>query len=1033
MTKTKKYLTTVLMALVFLLSVFYMPNFFRSSTQATADTESTAIDSYFYNNLTTQNANGTRTEYTLAKKFYAALEQLNTSGVFKTGKVSYEINNIVTSAQIKDWVNNGNLEVPKAFSAARDAFLMDHPELFYIDLYKLTISASLSGGTYSAYIDTGREATAFRDQTFRTTAEVESAIATFDSTVQSIANQARTAAANNKSEIGEDLKLALAVNERIASLVKYDFGTLNSAASGTEMNVANMTFSAYGALVLKSAVCSGFSAGYKAVLDYLDIPCIMVSGYSKGRDDRGTDTGNTVGHSWNYVWLETTAKSTTETHPLSTQEKTGEWFAFDTTWNSLSGDRNKHSAMNAYAASREHVPDGVISSSGYSLTYPALSGSDYREATNPNKMHKDVVDGDFTYSIRSTYNAGYDNYSIFEYVNYNGKNASGLVADDIRIVTRQQYMDHETGELKWTYWQDIANSLPYHELGIQDYSKGATNLVGEELTEDCSVLFINSNTYVTQFAIIEGLAPDLDVTQPNTQITWPKISYSDIDEMNKHMIYISQLFENPAYGTYTPAPYVVNSKTTPYLGSGVVINDSMAASEDNAIMADNKAIEIRIVYDEPLHILDDTQPIGIEYVAEHENVRDYAGFVAFSDGAYVHLVADSNNVLNTLVFKFKPSLMYEHDMEGYAFLFQNVGSAKIVQKKVNGSLVTTTSDKAPNHGYFKFARIYIACPNVFGDGRLWVDCCARPTLVDNSDLSAMNFMDESGNNTFSDTLRSQMMLVANKVTPATEQTMLNEIAAADNNIRKNDIVASETYDINLQICGKYKTIPDGSYVKIALAFPEGYGPNDAGVTFKLFHRKHIQGNEYIIEEVPCVVTKFGIVATVTSFSPYTVAVVPKDKVTTKTIFASIDGKGGKLSLEDGKIRSLESGESYEYTITPDSGYQVHKVTLNGTDVTERISAGKLTVTYDELKNNNELEIQYIATESAERFATNNIIDTAKVVLYADGQTNMYDYDTDGAPASHINTTLVYIFAVLSVIFLGVVIWLVIRYKKSTNK
>ena len=195
--------------------------------------------------------------------------------------------------------------------------------------------------------------------------------------------------------------------------------------------------------------------------------------------------------------------------------------------------------------------------------------------------------------------------------------------------------------------------------------------------------------------------------------------------------------------------------------------------------------------------------------------------------------------------------------------------------------------------------------------------------------------------------------------------------------------------IKLQMCGKYPTISDGSYVKIALGFPEGYGPEDEGVTFKIFHRKHIRGDEYIIEEVPCVVTQLGIVATVSSFSPYMVAAVSADKVSaSKTILANIEGKGGVLSKEDGKVRSLNKGESYTYTIKPNEGYQVYKVTLNGNDVTSKVNAdGKLKLSYEELINNNDLEIQYISNEAAARYAEKDveIVDPILMVVSTDGK------------------------------------------------
>ena len=60
-------------------------------------------------------------------------------------------------------------------------------------------------------------------------------------------------------------------------------------------------------------------------------------------------------------------------------------------------------------------------------------------------------------------------------------------------------------------------------------------------------------------------------------------------------------------------------------------------------------------------------------------------------------------------------------------------------------------------------------------------------------------------------------------------------------------------------------------------------------------------------------TPFGIVATVESFSPYMIAAIDPNAVSveTKTVYATINGKGGKLNLEDGKVRSLEPGDVYD--------------------------------------------------------------------------------------------------------------------------
>ena len=979
-TTKKKILMVSLLVISVLTSIF--TSVFASAKIVPSDDggENALSSNYYYTNLITT-VNGTEQEYTLAKKFYQALEEMNQKGDFKDGVIEYDIGNIVTSEQLKAWVENGDLEVPKAFGAARDSFLMDHPELFYIDMYKVMISAGRTNGVYKGFIDSGREATVYRDDTFKSEKEVAEAITAYEAAVKKFADAAKAEVGGVSSVYKEDCALAISVNNQIAKNVNYDFSVYNDYLENGESSAASssLAHTAYGALVNRKAVCSGYSAAYKAVLDYLNIPCVVVSGYSKGKDQDGKDTSGNVGHSWNYVRLQTAQKAVeTDTAAARAGEESAyEWFAFDTTWNSVCKGNPKYSVMDVIATTKEHIASDVISSSGYALRYPHLSMLTYARAVNPELTDREVnVDG---FKYRSVYTPFENTFDVKEYVSYNGKNAENLLTQDgLRLIMRHYAMID--GKKQWSEWQDIVNSTQYDGLGF-------INTDGE------TQAYVNNNVLYMQYAVVKALDPDKDVVAKNPYtgevlFTWEKIYYSDAEAVEEHTVFVSDLFENAVYGTYTAAPYIDSTKSSPRFWQDYNLSDSMRESADSNIMADSKAISIKLVYDEPLHILDETKDIGVAFTPKHESARKYADFVPFDDGKYVHLTADENGVMNTLQFKFKPSLMYAHNREGYIFTFENVGSAKIVEKKdKNGNLYTTTSDKEPNYAYYTFSRSYAACPNVFGDGRLWVDCCAQPTLVDNSDLSTAGFLDENGQSTFTEQARSQMMLVVSEVPAAVTDVILDEIDSESSiGVNKEDIQASQTYDIDLQICGKYATIPDGSYVKIALGFPEGYGPDDAGVTFKLFHRRHITENgkdEYVIEEIPCVVTKFGIVATVTSFSPYMVAAVDSDKITDKTVYASIDGKGGTLSQEDGKIRSLKAGESYTYTITPDSGYQIYTVTLNGKDITSKVVGGKLTVSFEDLENNNEIEIKYIANDAVQRVIENNIVTPVKVVSNGD--------------------------------------------------
>lgn len=944
---------------------------------------------FFYDNL----LNTENKEYTLAKRFYEVLDKLNKEEDFKDGVVDYNISDIVTSAQLKAWIEDGDLEVPRAFAAARDAFLTDHPEIFYINFYKLTISVGKSGGNYVGYLNSGREANLFYDNGFNTSASVETAITAYNAKVNEIVDLVTKKENDNNEYVARDVYLAKEVNIYLAENIEYDYAAYDNKDDPNYIAAAYIN-TPYGGLIEGKAVCGGFSTSYKVIMDALGIPCITVNGYSNNKNEYGFNSSASVYHMWNYVWLENPADESAQTFAASRAASNGAWYSMDVTWNSSSYSRTKYAVMSSGFDAELHVTDGVISSSGYKLRYPELSPITYGSTDKTDGLQVSLTyeqtgeKDDFQHDLVDTYIT----------VSYNGKSAKKLFEEDgLYLAKRESYYAPDKNgimQIKWTNW----NVIEYWRRVLVEYNGGADF---DEFLKDTGTqtrYYDNSSVYGIQIAIFDvkpdratpddytGNDPTLGKDPEKDPYFFYYYSNALMNEINA--VAISDVKTNESYGTYTPAPYV-DFEASPDFNAKLTISDAMRDNKNNSKMNPNSAFVLKVKYDQPLHILDKTQPIGISFTSIHPNTQEYAFFVPYEDGTYVKLLDDY-----TVEFKFCPSLMYEHNDMGYNFFFSNLGSArKVMRKQPDGTFKEETLNKAPNSVNFGFSRAYLACPARFNyDGRLWVDCCAQPELVSNSDLSEDNFKDENGNSLFSEAERSQMMLVAERADTETVDSILDGIGGIEgSNVSKGDVKSSETYDIYLQMCGKYPTIPDGSYVKIALGFPEGYGPKDEGVTFKLYHRKHIQGDEYIIEEVPCVVTQFGIVACVTSFSPYMVAVVDADKVTDKITYASIEGKGGTLTNEDGRIISFKKGDTHTYTINPDKGYLIYSVTLNGVNVLDRVVNGKLTLGYDDLDMNNQLVIQYISTEAASRIQqklNNNVIDQAievgKHVVGTDG-------------------------------------------------
>ena len=260
--------------------------------------------------------------------------------------------------------------------------------------------------------------------------------------------------------------------------------------------------------------------------------------------------------------------------------------------------------------------------------------------------------------------------------------------------------------------------------------------------------------------------------------------------------------------------------------------------------------------------------------------------------------------------------------------------------------------------------------NVFGE----------PQMLDTSDLSVTDFKDENGNY-YAQNQRSQLLLVANKPTPEREQEM-DEVLKENLPIKDGDIVTSATFEISLQICGVVTKVPNGSYMQVAFGFPEGFSPDDAGTTFKIYHYKHDdKGNITGVEEIPVIITEYGLIAQVKSFSPFKIVQIKKssDAVTmsdAKNVYATVNGVGGTVSAQEnsgkGGITSVTE-DTVTYYINAQEHYQVGTVLLNGKAISlSRIKDGKLTLDKDELSSDNMLEVKFINKEAAKSFADRGI-------------------------------------------------------------
>ncbi|MDE5729343.1 MAG: hypothetical protein K2I20_04120 [Clostridia bacterium] len=832
-----------------------------------------------------------------ATKFYNAFETLNQNGSFKKNEVDFDIvgNGVSVAEDVKSYVEDGDSKLPVAFSAGRDAFLMDHPDIFYADLFGVSLSAGVQNGNYVAFLDTSRTDTLYNGH-INTPEAVNEAITEYEEKLNVVVSGAKAAGDDAKTQIEY-------VNKYISDNVEYDFCTTPDGY----LPDADYIDTAYGALVNGKAICGGYAKAFKAVLDRLNIPCVCVQGYSCSSSD-----SQYVAHMWNAVKLE------------------GQWYAVDPTWNDTTG-KNDWLFLGEKAISRDHVEDPVISSSGYELKYPALKPYNYGNDTDDNGM---TIKGE--YGDNPDGNGKTCKLTIV----YDGMGAKKLEQQGKYLATRLGDKQ-EDGSMKWSVWYSFVMSADLIAPSAYKYDDKA------------SYIYMDANIDYIQFAIID-YAPDesLGATYPE------KPEYGDLAGKPCYYVYNSEKltdehisqpstpYQNEGYGSYIPAP---GANVTPTNTGKLKVDGTYEMKfvyTDTLVLAEGKTIE--------------DVGLNIETARGNDTVNDNVEVTDFK--------WDGNK---TITFTFKPSKMFIHNGTYYYFTPTN--------------LVGKRSNKTPDPVSYVFSGKNVVCSKIFNDGRLYISSYGTPNILDTSNLALNDFKDEDGNYYAKDQ-RSQLLLVADKAGNKKTETMLDMLETKEN-IAKEDIVTTATYEISLQLCGVVTSVPNGSYLQVAFGFPEGFSPDDEGTTFKIYHYTHDnKGNITGIEEIPVIITQYGLIAKVTSFSPFTVVQVKKSAVEesqTKSVYASVIGNGG--SIDNSGINVVE-GDEITYNITAQEGYQLDKVMLNGEaleNVTKDTTA--VTLTKEQLAEGNTLEFSFVRSAAAESYAARGIeIKTPNtIVLNAD--------------------------------------------------
>lgn len=239
---------------------------------------------------------------------------------------------------------NGEQKMNTAYQSALDAYLLDNPDVFYLDVTKMYLLMNTrtvrNKTTYTVSIG-GENGFSYYNSSFYTQNQVNNAIKKIEEISDDILNQS-----------SDNIYI------KIQQLHDWLIDNIEYEQSLSGVNIRNI----YGAFEEKEVVCEGYAKAFKYLLDKVGLENIIVVGYGSNT------TGSTEEHAWNYVKLN------------------NKWYAVDVTWDDpiISGGgklteklRYSNFLKGSNNFNNAHKATGKTSEGGIIFTYPELSVSDF--------------------------------------------------------------------------------------------------------------------------------------------------------------------------------------------------------------------------------------------------------------------------------------------------------------------------------------------------------------------------------------------------------------------------------------------------------------------------------------------------------------------------------------------------------------------------------------------------------------------------------------------------------------------------------
>ncbi len=900
----KNKLLSVVFAVVLAISALTLPaGIFAWQNNALAINTYQSKSHDYYNQLSSN-----------SKRFYNAINHMFVNGGLKTGNTNFDLiaNDVVTQTEVVAY-SNGDKSLLVDFASAKDAFALDHPEVFYVDFDLFSLTIGTKGSMFYATIGTGRT-NSYYVEGFNSSAEVEEAINYVENNTSAMVLTEIT-----------DLKTKIkTINQHVVWGTKYGFFSPDSDKEDAKNHIRSI----YGHTKYNYSVCEGYAKTFKYICDKNNIPCVEVVGYLLDND-----TGNLEPHAWNAVKMDN-----------------GSWYAVDCTANDVY-DIEEYLLVGTEKIEKSYFEDGKVSENTFEFKYPSIATYNYGESP----IFTNIV-----------YENAEDSVNFYVELSYKGNNVKSLMQNN-------------------GYYVAMA-------CKFSDTSNWTNPIVIKDITE-----LINHNNGYSKYKLNGYYKVKFFITDVAPTLSTEHDPYDQYAGPIENAIAESDEITNEYYHT--------SVKITPTFASSFTFSSNGQTYSRNFNLPVEKTYEAKIVYSSPLKLVDETKPVTIEVTSpKYPNISEFVSIK--------NVVFDGNN---TITFTFTPSQRYEHHYESYSFKPTNL---------------TTEKSSLPFEVYASFKRKEVLCSKLLGGGKLYMETFATPTLIDtnNLNLDGWYYNDNGTTKGVVDEQRSQMALVVSS--PASDtQNQINQTLSE----KETNLLASQIYELSLNICSGLATIPNGSYVKLAFGFPEGYSYEslNSGVTFKVYHfKKDTFGNiDYENpEELNVVATEYGLIVETNNFSPFAI-VATLEETPEKSVYAKTNNAFGQISSNGNSIISTES-EQITYTITPDNGFEVDYLLFNGKDITKRITDGKITLSYSELKNNNTLVISFVQTAVKQSETSQNI--TNFDVNFVKNQSN-FEKNQSLATPDDTNETPLFIYIIVPATAVVIVAGLVVAFSLFKKK